>query len=444
MLAHPQQIPISNAQKSSVAPHRPTVLAFEMQVRGHHADYIRNFADAWIRHDLNGNIHFLVTPSFMELHATVVEFIRGLENPRVSISSITPDEQNHADANGMLREYRGWQLFCKYAADMRVDHGLMMYFDHFQIPSVIGARPPCPFSVIYFRPTFHYPTFLNYRDSWRDRFKNLRKSWVLQRVLSNRKLAHVFCLDQYVVPYIKSHFNPRCAVSTIADAFTCYPRSPQREHELRQQLGIEHGRKVFCILGVLDSRKGVSWLLKSLFAIAPELQHKLCILILGYATQDEAEQIGRLIAELRRRTTIQIVFRDEYIESQDVQHFYHLSDVILTTYQQHMGSSAAIVRAAHAEKPVLSSDYGFMGEVVSRRKLGITVNTSDVHSIARGLERFLNGSAEQFFDREEAVRYASEHSQGQLAHDLERMLNLIPKSHGVAHVSPPMRATLDE
>ncbi len=437
MLAQTDLIDVSTEKCSIEKSRRPTVLAFEMQVRGHHADYVRNFADAWIRHKIQGNIRFLVTPTFYELHASVVQFIDSLDSPAVRISPITPDEERKVEANRLLREYRGWKLFCKYTREFKVDHGLMMYFDHFQLPSVIGGQPPCPYSVIYFRPTFHYPTFQNYRDSWRERIKNLRKRWVLQRVLANRGLAQVYCLDQYVVPYIIQHCKPRCEVAPIADSFTTYPRSPQREDELRKELLIEPGRKLFCLLGVLDSRKGVTWLLKALLELAPQTQPRVCILILGYASNAEAAQISELISKVRQSTQVQIIFRNGFIEGHEVQHYYYLSDVILTTYQHHMGSSAAIVRASVAEKPVLSSDYGLMGEIVSCRNLGLTVDSGDVKSIARGIEKFIEGAADRIYDREEAARYSQENSQRQLAQDLNRMLSLIrrePSNMSVASI----------
>ena len=45
--------------------------------------------------------------------------------------------------------------------------------------------------------------------------------------------------------------------------------------------------------------------------------------------------------------------------------------------------------AAAKQKPVISSDYGLMGELVGQYGLGVTVDSTDPQKIAGGIERIL-------------------------------------------------------
>ncbi len=56
----------------------PLVIAFEMQVRGHHPDYVRNFANLWFEIEIPGEFHFLVTPLFRELHESTYRHVEEL------------------------------------------------------------------------------------------------------------------------------------------------------------------------------------------------------------------------------------------------------------------------------------------------------------------------------------------------------------------------------
>ena len=51
--------------------------------------------------------------------------------------------------------------------------------------------------------------------------------------------------------------------------------------------------------------------------------------------------------------------------------------------------SGILVRAAAAQKPVLSSGFGLMGEITRLYELGLTVDSSIPAQIAEGLCRFL-------------------------------------------------------
>ena len=393
-------------------------LAFELETGGHHASYIRNFAQQWSENLDPHQIHFVVTPEFFQKHADVIELIESLQTDAVQIHAITQTENDQLNGR-VKRIFNGWKLFCKYAAQLKVDRGLLMYSDHFQLPMLMGQAAPCPVSCIYFRPTFHYGELENYHPSFKQRLAAWRKKTLVKRLLNLKQMDVLFSLDSLAVDYINSNFAPRASVRQLPDSFVRYQTTAEQLATLRSDLNIEQGRKVCMLLGVLDPRKGPLQLLDAAQRLPEALQKKLCLLLVGSLRAEIEDEVIQKIERLRQDTSIQIVLKNEYVSDTVVQRFYELADVALTTYQRHMGMSSALIRAALAEIPVLSSDYGLMGELVEREKLGITCDTEDPDSFADGLAAVIGQSGRELFDVSHASAFALSHSPAALADTLK-------------------------
>ncbi|MEM7316213.1 MAG: hypothetical protein AAF497_24025, partial [Planctomycetota bacterium] len=132
------------------------VMAMELEVEGHHPGYVRNFAQAWVKQKVPAHLDFVVTPRFFDLHPDAVQAVQNLSDNGVSIRALADDEYRRMERVSHLRYFHGWSLFCRYLELLNADHGLVMYYDFFQLPAAVGRSCPCPYSAIYFRPTFHY------------------------------------------------------------------------------------------------------------------------------------------------------------------------------------------------------------------------------------------------------------------------------------------------
>ncbi|MEO0686923.1 MAG: glycosyltransferase family 1 protein, partial [Cyanobacteria bacterium J06649_11] len=138
----------------------PRFLLFDLAVGGHHPSYIRYLLEHWHNEKIVGHLSIIVSPEFLEKHNDVV----GLATFNSEFIAITSDETSKlSQLNGNIkRAFAEWEIYCKYATDLQVDHSLLMYFDHFQLPIVFGGKSPCSMSGIYFRPSFHYRHFDNH------------------------------------------------------------------------------------------------------------------------------------------------------------------------------------------------------------------------------------------------------------------------------------------
>ncbi len=411
-------------KESASTTKRQRVMAFELQTGGHHPSYIRNFAEQWVNHSLPADIDFVVTPQFFKLHADVVESVNNLNKKSIRIHSISDEEDQRLQSNLFLPERYGWKLFCDYARKLNADRALLMYSDYFQLPIILGQSSPCPFSCIYFRPTFHYSQFANYRPDIWEKLKAFRKKILLKQMLKIKQLEVLFCLDPIVVEYILQNFNTHAQIRRIPDYFARHKTPPGHIEELRSELGIERGRTVLSLVGSLDHRKGPQQLLAAIENLAPDIQNKLCLLLVGKLNESIANEVLTQIQKLKSSSNVQVILQDKYILDSIFQEYYELSDVALITYQQHMGMSASLIRAGIAGIPVLASDYGLIGELVLRNSLGLSVDTKSSQSLTRAIEKVLSSEPKHLFNAEKARAFANQHSSENLAKTLADWLEM--------------------
>jgi glycosyltransferase involved in cell wall biosynthesis len=400
------------------------VLAVELEAFGHRPAYIQNIADIWVDANLDGEIEFLLTRRFRESHQNTIEYIEKLADPRVGVRFLT-DSEEAILAQPRRMYWNGWKIFCKRAREGGANHGLLLHFDPFQLPVWLGEKSPIPFSAIYFRPTFHYWQYAGHQPTIRDILVSWRKSFLLQRVLRRPQMRELLSLDATAVPYIRSHFRTTARISHFADSF---PRTKTTEEQiatLRRELGIDAGRIVFCMIGVLDDRKGPLQLLESVRHLPDDAAGKVCLLLIGRPTDELRAPLLQAVAALSKNETkshVQVILRSEYIPPSEVQSYYALSDVMLTTYQLHKGSSSALIRAAYEKKPVLSSNYGWLGHMVRTYRMGIEIDSTDPRQIASGIVRFVSSNPSSLIDTSKCEQLAFDNSQEKMAADLQRML----------------------
>jgi len=66
-----------------------------------------------------------------------------------------------------------------------------------------------------------------------------------------------------------------------------------------------------------------------------------------------------------------------------------------------------LVRAAHARRPVLTSDYGTVGAHTRRHRLGLAVDTTRAEAVAGGLAAWLESPSTLAYDADSAAAFAA-------------------------------------
>ncbi len=386
------------------------LILFDLNPTGHHPGYLQHLVVHAQQHADSCFLDVVVSADFPDRHPDIV----GLAtNARINFLPITADEQRQVSEGSFLKRMQAeWKLCCDYARRRQADGILLMYVDQFQLALITGPKAHCPVAGIYFRPTFHYHRFANYRaGSWKERLRELRKQVLLRLALWRSDFGTLFCLDPFSVEAIRPW---HAATRYLPDPVEIYPHTPEELQTIRERLAVEPGRKAALVFGLLDERKGIAPLLQALGYLSETEQRQLALVLVGPMPEYVRAELDPLLAEAVTRYPIQLVRYHEFVSDAQIQPYFAAADFVLALYQQHVGMSAVLVRSAAADKPVLSSDYGLMGELVGKRGLGRAVDATNPAAIAAELRYFLTtdvppgstpGRAE-FAEQNRAARYA--------------------------------------
>jgi len=391
------------------------LLLFDLDARGHHPGYIQHLVRFWCEQKLSGQLDVLVTPQFLEKHGDVVD---TASQPIVKFIAITSAEEVALVAGEQLgnsfkgriqRAFQDWNILRKYLIRLQTTHCLIMYLDTILLRLALGAKFPCQFSSIYFRPVFHYSQFQNFTPTPRERFWQLRDQVCLSRLLKNPQLHTLFCLDPFAAEQINRVNSQHKAVHLI-DPVHLYSNLESEIQQLKRDFEIQPHRKVFLMFGVLSKRKGMFELLDAITQLPSDICQTLCLLLIGPLELENKAELEERIQHLVQSKPVQIICRHTFIRDDSIQNYFQIADVILAPYQRHIGMSAILVRAAAAGKPVLASDFGLMGEVTRHHELGLTVDSTVPAEIAKGIIACLNVDFVHRYNSDKMQRFA-EHNQ---------------------------------
>lgn len=409
-------------------------MLFDLALGGHHGNYIQHLIDRAYQQGCRGAIDIVVLPQFAEIHQDTVAAIdrhqdRDLQIELVPISAAeaTSLGSRQSGLSRALRNVSEWQIFCKYAKNLQTTHALMMYLDTCELPLAIGMRSPCPFSGIYFRPTVHYPMFANYKPDRQDQRQQWRERLTWTRIFNHPQLESVFCLDPFAVTTLAAEHH-HTKIVHLADPVPPYPSLPSDLTTLKTQLGIAAHRRVFLLFGGLDERKGIYQLLEAIQLLAPELCEQLCLLLVGGTDPTQQATIHQKITVICQTKPLQAIEHYDFIPEADVPTYFQLADVILATYQRHVGMSGILLLAAAAGKPVLSSDYGLMGELARQYQLGLVVDSTQPTEIAKALTTLLTASPQTLSNPSQMKLFAAQNSIELYA---STIFEHLPIAHGI-------------
>ncbi len=403
------------------------LMFFDLSIRGHHPAYIQHLIQYFVVESLPGRLVIVVSPHFLTEHKDVIEFARH-STTQVQFQAISQAEtkmlgQRKTPRQRLLRTFREWQLLVKYARALEASHCLALYLDTCLRPLAISQSLPCPLSGIYFRPTFHYSTFSQPHAS------NLLQRWQelgLLSLVGLRSQVHTFfSLDPFAVPELNRRLRSAQAIH-LPDPVLLETASTEQVDTLREKLGIKEDRRIALLFGALTQRKGVPQLLDAVAQLSSNEAQKLCLLLVGES--NIADQLNHRIAQITKQLPIQILSHYEFVPEADVSAYFQLADLVLAPYQRHVGMSGILLQAAAASKPVLSSDYGLMGELVHRHQLGVTVDSTQPTAIAQGLKEAMAQPLESLGNLAQMQAFAKQNSATRFAQVIFETLLSTPRS----------------
>ena len=404
-------LPIASPSASQSA---DRIMLFELAIYGHHAVYIRHLVRYWCDRSLSGHFYLVVTAQFVAECADIVAIAQDYPNAKVSFLPLTAAEEATLTQNPSsfiqrkARAWQEWNLMCTYAKRLQATHCFLASFDFFQWPFLFAQKPPCPISSIYFKPTFHYASFPGYEPTLKSRIQQWQEKALLSAIFRQPYLHRLLCLDPFAVEALNQKQTQKKAVA-LADPVEAYP-SQSSPSELRSQLNIDSERIVFLLFGELTDRKGIEQVLEAIALLSSDLCQQLCFLLAGRCDLETQRRFQSKIVQVRQLKPVQIIEQYGFASQKTVQAYFQLADIVLAPYQKHVGMSGILLQAAAAQKPVLSSDYGLMGELVRRYQLGLAIDSTQPAELAAALSKFLQVSPESFYSAEKAQQFVQQNT----------------------------------
>jgi glycosyltransferase involved in cell wall biosynthesis len=415
MLVDRFQIFFSGRNQAKVV---PRLMLFDLDVRGHHPGYIQHLVKYWCEENLAGHLDVLVSRQFMQQHGNIIDLVAAYDRSNIQFVTISHQEQKslvnsaqleYSFKGRIVRAFQELQILKKYTKVLKTSHCLLMYLDTILLRLALPSRLPSPFSAIYFRPILHYGNFPNYLPEGKENVWAWRDRVCLARLLKHPNLATLFCLDPLAVDHINQVYTTT-KTAELPDPVQIYPPQQSQLEQLRQRLGIPANRTVFLLFGALSARKGLHQVLEAILLLSAPLSERITLLLVGPIAAEDQAELNHQITVLQHTSFVQIICHHDFIPDEAIQAYFEVSDVILAPYQRHIGMSAILVRAAAAQKPVLASDFGLMGEVTRQHELGLAINASDPQAIANGMIDFLLQPPAKLSDPPKMQQFAQQNS----------------------------------
>lgn len=358
-----------------------STLFFDIQITGHHTEYIGHLIDYFRSRPPSGPVTFVVHPHFADRFPQLAEKTRGSE--QVRLVSVSEAEYQKATAGSLTRQsFATLRLVNAYAERYQADRVSLLSFNVFQI-ALIFARPRFKINGILFLQFYRMNT-----DSWKDRLKYFRKYWITRLYTRNKQLERVFILnDPKTADYLNRTFGTGL-FHALNDPIPVL--EPLHGFDCHSQYGLEPGRKILLHLGALDHRKGTLEFIRSATYMATERQEELAYLVAGSPSSNEmGEQIERQIRLVNETTRIKAIYEPGFLPEAKMKSMLDQCYAIVIPYKNPEASSGILGHAASANKPLVATGKGLLKELIEGYRLGLLVERVEPALIAERIESLL-------------------------------------------------------
>jgi glycosyltransferase involved in cell wall biosynthesis len=366
-------------QNNEVA--RPDLMVFEPYKGGHRSEYVCHLLRAWQEKGYRGRLVVAVPEGLLDEQGDIANGL--IEKGHVDL--VTFEDLSSGGGGLAVLGKRNKRAFRFLVEEHRPKNVLATYFDHLQFGVSTGLRFDYDLclSGILFRPTLHYKTPAFYMNGW---FREWRKRVILRLSAANRHMKVLYTLDSTAVAKLQRLGFGK--VIELPDPVG-FEGPVQDVSMAKKRYAVGEDRKLWTFFGLLDSRKGIVQSLQALHYLEKSELAKISVLLLGEQAEAFREEIVLWILKAREKG-VQVIVDNKRIPTEEIQGIIKASDLVMAPYQNHIGSSGVLLRAAAAGRPVLSQSYGLMGHNVRTHRLGLAVDTTNPQEIALAMRMFLN------------------------------------------------------
>jgi glycosyltransferase involved in cell wall biosynthesis len=361
----------------------PHVLVFEPDARGHACEWLMHLLQ-YARENAPALEVTLAVPRSLAEEIIALGFDAAA--PRFELLPLTAQElalctHTSLTVSGLAR----WYVARRYVRRAGAGAVLFLSIDHLTLALALmlplgGAEV----LGILFRPSVHYGEFGRYGPTLGERIRDFRKAILYPLMLLHPRVSAILSLDPYFPPYARRRYRQGRKVYPVPDPMVSVGNGSP---DILPSERLPGGRRAFLLFGVLTERKGVLALLRALPYLSRETVRKMAIVIAGRLDPAIRETVCAQIAHVARtRPDLSIDLMDRYLSLGEIETLVRRSAVILAPYQRFVGSSGVLIWAARLGRPVITQDFGLLGQQVREYGLGLAVDTTNAQCLAGALE----------------------------------------------------------
>lgn len=380
----------------------PDLVVLEPAPRGHGREWLLHLAAHARRCDPVPRLAFVVAAPVAE---ALTREMADDPVPGLSITALGDRELTLCtDRRLAVSAVARWWTMRRHLRATGARHGLFLEFDHLTLPLAFGLPVGRGRAVsgILFRPSVHYR---DGRETLGERLRDLRKEWLYRLTLRRAAVQQVHTLDQGFPAFARARYRGGDKVTALAD-----PAHPPLEPTADDRVLAARSpsdRKLFVLFGVLSERKGVLALLRSLALLEPQAARHTAVIVAGEVEASIRAQVDALSAAVSRRPDGPwLHLEPRFLRSGEIAALIDRAHVVLAPYQRFVGSSGVLMWAASRDRPVISQDYGLVGQLVREHGLGLTADTSDPADLARAVAVAAGRSRENLSDSANLAAFA--------------------------------------
>lgn len=199
---------------------------------------------------------------------------------------------------------------------------------------------------------------------------------------------------------------------------------PVSRSEACRKLNMPEERRILLFFGSIRPNKGLDILLEALNNI--RLKDPEVLLIVagavprGMSFQKYSDIIEKLDLSENVRTVI------NFIPDEDVDSFMAAADLVVLPYVKFEAQSGVLLRAYAHKKPVVVSDVGAMGELVSSDKVGLVVEPGAPKVLAEAIINVLDNSGDfqSHYTKQLEEKYSWKNIAEMTIHSYEKAIGL--------------------
>jgi glycosyltransferase involved in cell wall biosynthesis len=160
-------------------------------------------------------------------------------------------------------------------------------------------------------------------------------------------------------------------------------QNPCNPSDARKKLNLPQDRQIILFFGGIRPNKGLDILIKALEIVKLFNEQILLVIAGGLLGRFSFEQYSNMIKNAGLSNHVQTFIK--FIPEEDVDYFFAASDLVVLPYLKFEAQSGVLLRAYAHKKPVVASNIGAMGELVSTDKIGLTVEAGVVELLAQAI-----------------------------------------------------------